>query len=179
MNKNSGDVEMVNIEGIKELLSKKENAEIRIGFAEANNFGLLLDDISIVKMFREGIAIDIIIKKVGEYDNLPWRLEKYLEDKDEKVWGIDELFVKTKIVNLTTGKPLDPLEIATYLLNVLPNDFKVSGRQITVDNPDEDGFVKIRVIDAKDDKFLTLQEIRELFSKIISPDKYQFYVEEL
>lgn len=167
---------MVNIEGIKQLLSKKENAEIRMGFGQFDNMDLSLDDRTIIELFREGIAIDIIIKKVGEYDNLPKRLERYLAFKDNRELDIDEGFVKVRIKSLEKDKFLDPLEMAGYLLNILPNNFRVAGRQLSGDNPDEDGFVKIRIISTKEDKFLSLQDIIELFGETISSDNYQFIV---
>ena len=43
--------------------------------------GLDFSDKSVVDLFREGIAIDIVIKNAGEDDYLPKRLERYLQDK--------------------------------------------------------------------------------------------------
>ncbi len=170
---------MVNIEGIKQLLSEKDNAEIRMGFGQFDDMDLSLNDNTIIELFREGIAVDIIIKNAGEYDNLPKRLERHLESRDGRELDIDEGFVKAKIIDLESGKPLDTFEMANCLLNNLPNNFRVRGELLESNNPDEDGFVKIIIISTKEDKFLSLQDIKQLFGETVSPDKYQFIVEEL
>lgn len=69
---------VVNVEGIKKLLSQSKNAEIRMGLAHANDMGLDFSDRSIVGLFKEGIAIDVIIKNAKEDDYLPKRLDRYV-----------------------------------------------------------------------------------------------------
>ena len=49
----------VSIEGIKQLLSQKDNAEIRMGLAQARDIGINLDDRNLVRLFKDGIAVDI------------------------------------------------------------------------------------------------------------------------
>jgi hypothetical protein len=162
------------IEGIKKLLSKKKEAEIRIGLKYAEEFGIDFSDKSIIDLFKEGIAIDIIIKNVGEDDSLPNRLEKYLKDDTNKAWYLDEGFVKVKIVDVAKAKSLQPLEVAGLLLGIFPNDFKVAGQM-----DEEEGFTKIRVISTKKDRFLNLKEIRDLFAKMIDSEKFQYLAEDI
>ena len=59
-----------------------------MGLAHANSMGLDFSDKSVVDLFKEGIAIDIVIKNAEEDDYLPKRLERYLQDK--KKWDIFE-----------------------------------------------------------------------------------------
>ena len=51
---------VANVEGIKNLLSQSKNAEISMGITHANNMGLDFSDKSMVDLFKEGIAIDVI-----------------------------------------------------------------------------------------------------------------------
>lgn len=175
-NGSKGDVKMVMIDGIKILLSQKKDAEIRMGIKQAEDMGLDISDKSIVELFKEGIAVDVIIKSVGKEDLLPKRLQRYLEIDDPDQIDRDNGFVKVKIVNVSQATSLNPLEVASLLLRTLPNDFKVAG-YVTEDSPD--GFTRIRVISTKKDRFLDLKEIRGLFGKMISPDSFEFLVDEI
>lgn len=164
---------VVKTEGIKKLLSEKKDAEIRMGLKYAEEFGIDFSDKTIIDFFKEGIAIDVIIKNVGKDDSLPMRLEKYLEN-DYNTWFIDEGFVKVKIVDIIKDRPLQPLEVAGLLLNIFPNNFKVAGQM-----DEEEGFTKIRVISTKKDGFLNLKEIRDLFEKMMDTEKFAYIVEEI
>ncbi len=161
----------IKTEGIKKLLSEKRDAEIRIGLKYAEEFGIDFSDKTIIDLFKEGIAIDVIIKNVGKDDSLPMRLEKYLENDNNNAWFIDEGFVKVKIIK---DRPLQPLEVAGLLLSIFPNDFKVAGQM-----DEEEGFTKIRVINTKKDRLLNLKEIRDLFGKTMDTEKFEYIVEEI
>lgn len=166
---------VANVEGIKKLLSQSKNAEIRMGLAHANGMGLDFSDKSVVDLFREGIAIDIIIKNAEKDDYLPKRLERYLEDK--KKWDIFEGFVNVKISdNSKDSRSLGTLEVIKLLADKIPEkDFKFS---YLVDDPGN-GFVQIRIISVQKDRFLNLKEIENLLFKYIPMDEYELIVEEL
>jgi len=166
---------VINVDGIKKLLSQKEGAEIRMGLKHAEVIGMDFSDKSIVELFENGIAVDIVIKNVDSEDFLPKRLEKYINMGDSDQIDRDNMFVKVKIVDLLKGDTLNPLEISGLLLATLLNDFKVAGYM----NGDSDGFTRIRVINVKKDRFLNLKEIKDLLGLIIPKDKYEFVVEEI
>ena len=165
----------VNVEGIKKLLSQKEDAEIRMGLAHANDMGLDFSDKSIVDLFKEGIVVDIVIKNVGEDDYLPKRLQRYFQDK--KKWDILEGFVNVKIYDYSKdSNSLGALDVIKLLADKIPEkDFKFS--YIVEDS--QNGFVQIRVISVQKNRFLSLKEIEGLLFKYIPMDEYELIVEEL
>lgn len=165
----------VNVEGIKELLSKSKDAEIRMGLAHANGMGLDFSDKSVVDLFRDGIAIDIVIKNAGEDDYIPKRLERYLQDK--KKWDIFEGFVNVKILdNSKDSRSLGTLEVISLLADKIPEeDFKFS---YIVEAP-ENGFVQIKIISVREHRLLGMKEIEKLLFKYIPMDGYELIVEEL
>lgn len=165
----------VNVEGIKKLLSQSKNAEIRMGLAHANSMGLDFSDKSVVDLFKEGIAIDIIIKNAGEDDYLPKRLDRYLQDK--KKLDIFEGFVNVKVLdNSKDSRSLGTLEVIKLLADKIPEkDFKFS---YMVEDP-QNGFVQIRIISVKKNIFLDLKEIESLLFKYIPMDEYELIVEKL
>ena len=165
----------MSIEEVKKLLSQSKNAEIRMGFGHANNVGLDLSDKSIVDLFKEGIAIDVIIKNAGENDYLPERLQRYLQDK--KKWDILEGFVNVKIYdNSKDSRSLGTLEVIKLLADKIPEkEFKFS--YIVEDS--ENGFVQIRIISVQKNRFLNLKEIESLLFKYIPMDEYELIMEEL
>jgi hypothetical protein len=165
----------VNVYGIKELLSKNENAEIRMGLAHANGMGLDFSDKSVVDLFKEGIAIDIVIKRADEDDYLPKRLDRYLQDK--KDWDIFEGFVNVKILDSSKySRPLGVLEVIKLLADNIPDkDFKFS---YIVEDP-QDGFVQIKIISVREHRLLNSKEIESLLFKYIPMDEYKLIVEEL
>lgn len=165
----------VNVEGIKKLLSQTNSAEIRMGFAQANDMGLDFNDKSIVDLFKEGIAIDIVIKNAKEDDFLPKRLERYIQDK--KKWDILEGFLSVKIYDCSKDyRSLGALEVIKLLADKIPEkDFKFS---YIVYNP-QDGFVQIRVISIQKNRFLNLKETESMLHKYIPIDDYELIVKEL
>lgn len=165
----------VNVEGIKKLLSQSKNAEIRMGLAHANGMGLDFSDKSVVDLFKEGIAIDIVIKNAGEDDYLPKRLERYIQDK--KKWDIFEGFVNVKVLdNSKDSRSLGTLEVIKLLADKIPEkDFKFS---YMVEDP-QNGFVQIRIISVQKNRFLDLKEIENLLFKYIPMDEYELVVEKL
>jgi len=165
----------VNVEGIKELLSKSKDAEIRMGLAHANGMGLDFSDKSVVDLFRDGIAIDIVIKNAGEDDYLPKRLERYIQDK--KKWDILEGFVNVKILdNSKDPRSLGTLEVINLLADKIPDeDFKFS---YIVEAP-ENGFVQIKIISVREHRLLDMKDIEKLLFKYIPTDNYELIVEEL
>lgn len=74
---------MVNVEGINKLLRQSKGEEIRMGLADASGISLDLDDKSIVDLFKNGIAIDVVIKKANVSDRLPKRLEICIQDPEQ------------------------------------------------------------------------------------------------
>lgn len=166
---------VINMDGIKKLLSQKEGAEIRMGLKHAEVIGMDFSDKSIVELFENGIVIDIVIKNADSEDYLPERLERYINMGDHNQIDRDNMFVKVKIVDLTKGETLNPLETSGLLLAKLLNDFKVAGHM----DKDSDGFTRIRVTSVKKDRFLNLKEIRDLLGIIIPKDRYEFTVDEI
>jgi hypothetical protein len=165
----------VNVEGIKRLLSQSKNTEIRMGLVHANDMGLDFSDKSIVDLFRDGIAIDVIIKSAGEDDFLPKRLQRYLQDK--KKWDILEGFVNVKVLDFSKdSRSLGTLEVIKLLADKIPDkDFKFS---YIVEDP-QNGFVQIRIISVQKNRFLNMKEIESLLFKYIPTDEYELIVEEL
>ena len=165
----------VNVEGIKKLLSQTENAEIRMGLTHANDMGLDFSDKSIVDLFREGIAIDVVIKNAREDDFLPKGLERYIQDK--KKWGIFEGFVNVKVLdNSKDSRSLETLDVIKLLADEIPEkDFKFS--YIVEDS--DNGFVQIRIISVQKNRFLSLKEIESLLFKYIPMDEYELITEKL
>lgn len=159
---------VVNVEGIKKLLSQSKNAEIRMGLAHANDMGLDFSDRSIVGLFKEGIAIDVIIKNAKEDDYLPKRLDRY------KKWDIFEGFVNVKVLdNSKDSRSLGTLDVIKLLADKIPEkDFKFSYMVDDVDN----GFVQIRIISVQKNRFLDLKEIESLLFKYIPIDEYELYL---
>jgi len=166
---------VIKTDGIKRLLSQKEGAEIRMGLKHAEDMGMDFGDKSIVELFENGIAVDIVIKNADSGDFLPKRLEKYINIDDHDQIDRDNMFVKVKIIDLSKGEALNPLEISGLLLATLLNDFKVAGYM----DKDSEEFTRIRVINVKKDRFLNLKEIKDLLGLIIPNDKYEFVVEEI
>lgn len=166
---------VINVDGIKELLSKSKDAEIRMGLAHANGMGLDFSDKSVVDLFKEGIAIDIIIKNAGEEDYLPKRLERYIQDKNK--WDILKGFVNVKILdNSKDSRSLGTLEVIKLLADKIPEEnFKFS---YIVEAP-ENGFVQIKIISVREHRLLDMGEIEKLLFKYIPMDDYELIVEEL
>lgn len=166
---------VADVEGIKKLLSQTENAEIRMGLAHADGMGLDFSDKSIIDLFKEGIAIDIVIKNAREDDYLSKRLERYLQDK--KKWDIFEGFVNVKVLdNSKDSRSLGTLEVIKLLADKIPEkDFKFS---YLVDDQ-QNGFVQIRIISVQKNRFLKLKEIESLLFKYVPMDDYELIVEEL
>lgn len=166
---------VVEIEIIKDLLSRSKNAEVRMGIVRANGVGIDFSDKSIVDLFKEGIAIDVIIKNARDSDFLPTRLQRYLDDK--KKWDILKGFVNVKIYdNSKDSRSLGTLEVIKLLIDEIPEkDFKFS---YIVENP-QDGFVQIRIISVQMNRFLNLKEIESLLFKYIPMDEYELIVKEL
>ena len=165
----------VSIEGIKQLLSQKDNAEIRMGLAQAKDIGINLDDRDLVRLFKEGIAVDIMIRKVGEDDILPERLQEYINGK-EKDWLFEGIF-KTKIIDIGRCHTLDMMEAIELLINVIPQDYTFGYWSFGIEEKDD--FSRIRVINNKRCMYLNLKEVRDLLCKTIPSDRYEFLVEEI
>lgn len=172
-----GDVKMVSVDKIKELLSQKDGSELRIGLKNAEDMGIDFSDKSIVELFDKGIAIDVVIKNVDSHDYLPTRLESQIGINDPDQLDRNSGFVKVKIVDLLTPKIeiLNPLEVSGLLMRVLDNDFKVAGYM----EEDSCKYTRIRIISTKNDRFLNLKEIRYLLGTTIPKDRYEFLVDEI
>lgn len=162
---------MVNVDGIKRWLGQSTNGEIRLGLKNAEDMGLTFDDRSIVDLFRDGIAVDVIIKKADSSDYIPSRLQRYLDN--DSAW-IDEGFVRVKIVDLSDGHSLNELEIAGLLMNLVDNDVKIATQL-----KEKDGFVSIRFTNVKKDRFLHLKEVRDILKGVLYSGDYEFIVEDI
>ncbi len=160
---------MINSDGIKQLLEKSTDAEIRMMLTQAREMGIEFDDKLIVDLFKKGIVVDIIIRNADEADFLPKRLEKYIANGN--TWH--EGFVKIKIVNSSSDHILNPLEIAGLLMKILDRDIKVASEL-----EEENGFVRMRFISSKNDRFLNIKEIRYALANVLS-NQYTFLVDEI
>lgn len=163
---------MVNVAGIKQWLGQATNAEIRMPVTQAKDMGLEFDDRSVVGLFKEGIAVDIIIRKVGEEDFLPKRLEKYIDN--DNIWDINEGFVNVKIVEIQNDRILDAIDVSNLLIRLLDNDIKVASRL-----EGENGFIKIRMTSITRDRFLNLKEVRDTLAGVLASGEYEFLVDEI
>ena len=148
---------MINSDGIKLLLEKSTDAEIRMMLTQAREMGIEFDDKLIVDLFKKGIVVDIIIRNADEADFLPKRLEKYIANDNK--WN--EGFFKIKIVN-SSDHILNPLEIAGLLMKILDHDIKVASEL-----EEENGFVRMRFISSKNDRFLNIKEIRNTLANVL------------
>lgn len=141
---------------IKAWLSKQENPEIRMNLRQAEYMGINLKDISIVQLFREGIILDIIVRKAEEDDCLPKRLEEII---------FNDRFLKVKITD--KGNVLSPIEVVKLLMTHIDRDFRVVNRH--------DEFVKLRISNEDKSNYLDRKDVIDILRNI--PDNFEILVD--
>ena len=162
----------IGTKGLKELSDQKDGSDIRMSLAQAREMGIILDDRDIIELFSKGIAVDIVIKKVGDGDTLPARLQKQLSDfkrrKGDKDWLFEGLF-DIKIARCEDKYVLDRFDILTLLMEAIPGDRYKIGSMM-----EEYGeFSRIKIIDGEKSRYLSIKEAKTLISSKLPPGKYE------
>ena len=166
----------IGIKGIEELLYQKESTEIRMSLAQAREIGIIFDERDIVELFSKGIAVDILIKKIGRDDILPARLQKQVSDikrrKGDRGWIFDGLFD----IKISDGKfTLTRQDVEKLLMEVIPGVRYKIGSMLE----EYDGFCRIRIIDCEKDRFLSIREAGGLIAAMLPPGKYTLDVKSI
>ncbi len=163
----SGCKKKIAINNIKKWISEKKDAEIRMGLKQAEDLGIDLSDESIIKMFENGIVVDIVISNLRRDDYLPLRLEKIRDDMVKK----NEGFVRVKVVSHHNNRTLEGMEIVNILIhNLSCHDFRVNTKG------DNEDFVTLRISSLDKKSYLTSEDVYKLLSKIIPSDDFDVTV---
>lgn len=168
----------IGINGIKELLNRSEGAEIRMSLAQAREISIILDERDLVELFGKGIAVDIVLKKVGKDDILPARLQKQLSDikrrRGDKDW-LFEGFFDIKVSSDDGKHILALLDVVKLLMEIIPGDrYKISHML-----EEYDGFCRVRVIDCDKNRYLSMWEAGGLIGSMLPTGVYKLDVQSI
>ena len=148
-------------------LSKKKDTEMRIDMKMAEDIGIDLSDDAIIKMFEQGIVVDVVIRNARKDDCLPARLEKIRKD----IIDDHEGFVRVKIVDRRHNAIFNGSRLVGIFMGELSShDFRVS----TQDEGDD--FITLRISTVDKKGYLTAEEINKLLSDIMGPGHFDITV---
>ena len=155
------------MDNVRKFLSKRNDTEVRVDMRMAENMGLDLSDDSIIKMFEQGIVVDLVIRNSRKDDYLPMRLEKIRRDIIDEHEG----FVRVKIVDrkkneIFSGSKL----VGLFISNLSCYDFRVSTKD------EGDDFITLRISSIDKKGYLTIDEINKLLIDTMGPGKFDIIV---